>query len=93
LDQHQLPAIKKTSIAEEAITDHSSRFEAFPYFWREKPPRTTASEAAFMESSLVEERRQNLLVRATEPEVVHHHFCMEILFLFLNFWCTRIQNP
>jgi hypothetical protein len=47
-----------------------------------------------MESSLEEERRQNLLVRATEPpEVLHHYFCMEILFLFLNFWSTKIQNP
>jgi hypothetical protein len=39
LGESVLILVAAASIAEEAITDHPSRLEAFPYSWREKPPR------------------------------------------------------
>ena len=52
----------------EAIADQPSKL-VLSSSRRGQSPK--ASEAAFMESSPEGERRQSLLVRATEPEVLH----------------------
>lgn len=67
LQQQQLPKNNQWS---------AFKPRSFPSF--QEGPK--ASEPAFMELPPEEERQHRLLVRATEPEVLHHHLCMESLF-------------
>jgi len=59
-------AAAAAAAAKEGIADQPSKLEVLSSSRRGQSPK--ASKAAFMESSPEGERRQSLLVRATEPE-------------------------
>jgi len=62
-------AAAAAAAAKEGIADQPSKLEVLSSSRRGQSPK--ASKSAFMESSPEGERRQSLLVRATEPEVLH----------------------